>query len=101
MSSDWSFPPVPTELKTLAPYFQRAQELRVKDAVMSYWCSYQSFHLHIPSLSRIPRHVLCCPTGHIFKSSKDGFPTLSIPDLEHTRAGAFFILPFYACKIRS
>jgi vacuolar protein sorting-associated protein VTA1 len=43
MSSDWSFPPVPPELKSLAPYFQRAQELRVKDPVMSYWCSY----LHI------------------------------------------------------
>lgn len=39
MSSDWAFPSVPVELKSLAPYFQRAQELKVKDPVMSYWCT--------------------------------------------------------------
>ncbi|KAF8588497.1 DUF605-domain-containing protein [Ramaria rubella] len=40
MSSDWVFPTVPPELKSLAPYFQRAQELKVKDAAMAYWCTY-------------------------------------------------------------
>ncbi|KAG8967362.1 hypothetical protein FRC03_010107 [Tulasnella sp. 419] len=40
---------IPPELKPLTPFLQRAQELKVKDPTMSYWCSYyavqQGVHL--------------------------------------------------------
>ncbi|KAG8864949.1 hypothetical protein FRB96_003537 [Tulasnella sp. 330] len=40
---------LPAELKPLAPFLQRAQELKVKDSTMSYWCTYyavqQGVHL--------------------------------------------------------
>lgn len=29
---------IPQELKPLTPFLQRAQELKVKDPTMSYWC---------------------------------------------------------------
>ncbi|KAG8951253.1 hypothetical protein FRC04_006492 [Tulasnella sp. 424] len=40
---------IPPELKPLAPFLQRSQELKVKDPTMSYWCLYyavqQGVHL--------------------------------------------------------
>ncbi|GJJ09407.1 hypothetical protein Clacol_003629 [Clathrus columnatus] len=38
--NDWSLPPIPSEHKAIAPYFQRAQELRTKDPIMAYWCAF-------------------------------------------------------------
>lgn len=31
---------IPAELKPLAPFLQRSQELKVKDPTMSYWCKW-------------------------------------------------------------
>ncbi|KAB5595944.1 hypothetical protein CTheo_708 [Ceratobasidium theobromae] len=33
-------PQVPPELKPIAPFLQRAEEMRTKDPVISYWCEY-------------------------------------------------------------
>lgn len=33
---------IPMELRPLAPFLQRAQELKLKDPTMSYWCEYPS-----------------------------------------------------------
>ena len=34
-----SLPPVPSELKSIAPYLQRADEVASSDPVISYWCT--------------------------------------------------------------
>jgi vacuolar protein sorting-associated protein VTA1 len=33
-----NLPPVPPSLKSIAPYLQRAEELRTQDPVIAYWC---------------------------------------------------------------
>ncbi|VDC01945.1 unnamed protein product [Peniophora sp. CBMAI 1063] len=33
-------PPVPADLKSITPYLQRADELKVQDPVVAYWCAY-------------------------------------------------------------
>jgi hypothetical protein len=33
-------PPVPPSLKSITPYLQRAEELRIQDPVIAYWCKY-------------------------------------------------------------
>ena len=38
MSGKTALPPVPPSLKQIASYIQRADELKTKDPVMSYWC---------------------------------------------------------------
>jgi len=38
-------PPIPPELKTITSFIQRADELRMQDPVVAYWCSY------LPTLS--------------------------------------------------
>lgn len=38
----------PAELKVIAPYIQRANELAKADPVMSYWCLYYAAQLGIP-----------------------------------------------------
>ena len=35
-----NLPPVPPSLKSIAPYLQRAEELRTQDPVIAYWCKY-------------------------------------------------------------
>lgn len=37
--ADWTLPSIPSEHKSIAPYFQRAQELKTKDPIMAYWCT--------------------------------------------------------------
>lgn len=37
-SSLLGLPPVPPDLKSIAPYLQRAEELKNQDPVVSYWC---------------------------------------------------------------
>jgi hypothetical protein len=36
-----NLPPVPPSLKSIAPYLQRAEELRTQDPVIAYWCKYK------------------------------------------------------------
>ena len=43
-----SLPPTPQELRAIAPYLQRANELKNQEPVIAYWCtscSLLSFHL--------------------------------------------------------
>jgi vacuolar protein sorting-associated protein VTA1 len=35
-----NLPPVPPSLKSIAPYLQRAEELRTQDPIIAYWCKY-------------------------------------------------------------
>ncbi|GJE99635.1 Vta1 like-domain-containing protein [Phanerochaete sordida] len=42
-----SLPPVPPELKTIAPFLQRADELKTQDPVIAYWCAYYAAQLGI------------------------------------------------------
>lgn len=35
-----NLPPVPASLKSIAPYLQRAEELRTQDPIIAYWCKY-------------------------------------------------------------
>lgn len=37
-----SLPPIPPSLKAVSPFLQRAEELRTKDPIMAYWCTYRS-----------------------------------------------------------
>ncbi|KAL5495324.1 hypothetical protein ACEPAI_787 [Sanghuangporus weigelae] len=38
-------PPLPSSLKAISSYIQRADELRQKDPVMAYWCTYYAAQL--------------------------------------------------------
>ncbi|KAF8482029.1 Vta1 like-domain-containing protein, partial [Russula ochroleuca] len=33
-------PPIPSDLKSITPYLQRAHETRSQDPIISYWCAY-------------------------------------------------------------
>lgn len=35
-----NLPPVSPSLKSIAPYLQRAEELRTQDPIIAYWCKY-------------------------------------------------------------
>ncbi|KAK0208765.1 Vta1 like-domain-containing protein [Desarmillaria ectypa] len=43
----FNLPPVPPELKSLTPYLQRADELKTKEPVMAYWCTYYAAQVGI------------------------------------------------------
>jgi vacuolar protein sorting-associated protein VTA1 len=38
MSSIFTLPPVPPELKAVSPFLSRAEELAKQDPIISYWC---------------------------------------------------------------
>ncbi|TFK77377.1 DUF605-domain-containing protein, partial [Pluteus cervinus] len=40
-------PPVPPELKSTTTYLQRAEELKVQDPVVAYWCAYYAAQVGI------------------------------------------------------
>ncbi|KAK7694961.1 hypothetical protein QCA50_002149 [Cerrena zonata] len=40
-------PPVPPQLKSLSAYIQRADELKVQDPVIAYWCTYHAAQIGI------------------------------------------------------
>ncbi|KAF7799279.1 hypothetical protein EIP86_010511 [Pleurotus ostreatoroseus] len=40
-------PPIPSELKSVGPYLQRAEEVKSQDPVISYWCAYYAAQLGI------------------------------------------------------
>ncbi|KAF8610729.1 DUF605-domain-containing protein, partial [Ceratobasidium sp. AG-I] len=42
---DLRLPPVPTDLKHVLPFLQRAQEVRARDPVVCYWSLYYVAHL--------------------------------------------------------
>ncbi|KAK0481714.1 Vta1 like-domain-containing protein [Armillaria novae-zelandiae] len=43
----FNLPPVPPELKSLTPYLQRADELKMKEPVVAYWCAYYAAQVGI------------------------------------------------------
>lgn len=43
----------PNDLKSLAPFLQRAHETRTADPALSYWCNYHAAQLGIPLLSSL------------------------------------------------
>ncbi|EMD41969.1 hypothetical protein CERSUDRAFT_102355 [Gelatoporia subvermispora B] len=47
MSSLLNLPPVPPELKNIAPFLQRADELLSKEPVVSYWAAYYAAQMGI------------------------------------------------------
>ena len=46
-------PPIPSDLKSIAPYLQRAQETKTQDPVISYWCTSWAY-LHLCVLPTRP-----------------------------------------------
>ncbi|KAF8665267.1 hypothetical protein AX16_000288 [Volvariella volvacea WC 439] len=40
-------PPISTELKSIRPYLQRAEEVKSQDPVISYWCTYYAAQIGI------------------------------------------------------
>jgi vacuolar protein sorting-associated protein VTA1 len=40
-------PPITPELKSIAPYLQRADELKSQDPIIAYWCAYYAAQLGI------------------------------------------------------
>lgn len=44
-------PPIPPDLKSIAPYLQRAHETRSQDQIISYWCMSQA----IPTVVVFPQ----------------------------------------------
>ncbi|KAI5123598.1 hypothetical protein M0805_003415 [Coniferiporia weirii] len=49
-----ALPQLPTSLKPIAPYIQRAEELRSKDPVIAYWCTYYAAQLGLDQKSHEP-----------------------------------------------
>lgn len=43
----------PNDLKSLAPFLQRAHETKTADPALSYWCNYHAAQLGIPLLSSL------------------------------------------------
>ncbi|KAK0471705.1 Vta1 like-domain-containing protein [Armillaria novae-zelandiae] len=43
----FNLPPVPPELKSLTPYLQRADELKMKEPIVAYWCAYYATQVGI------------------------------------------------------
>jgi vacuolar protein sorting-associated protein VTA1 len=42
-------PPMASELKSISPYLQRADELQAQEPVMAYWCtSLTTIHIQYP-----------------------------------------------------
>ncbi|KAJ6621192.1 Vta1 like-domain-containing protein, partial [Mycena sp. CBHHK59/15] len=40
-------PPIPPALKSISPYLQRADELRTKEPIIAYWCTYYAAQVGI------------------------------------------------------
>ncbi|KAA1467957.1 hypothetical protein DENSPDRAFT_770127, partial [Dentipellis sp. KUC8613] len=62
MASYLGLPPVPADLKPLASFLQRADELKTQDPIIAYWCAYHAAQIGI-SL-RVP-----APANRAFLSS--------------------------------
>ncbi|PPQ99556.1 hypothetical protein CVT24_005344 [Panaeolus cyanescens] len=45
-------PPIPTELKPIVPFLQRAQEIKKQDPIIAYWCAYYAAQVGISLKAR-------------------------------------------------
>ncbi|KAJ7631048.1 Vta1 like-domain-containing protein [Roridomyces roridus] len=82
-----SLPPVPAPLKAVAPYLQRADELRQKEPIIAYWCTYYAAQVGIALKARDSpsRDFLFELLGSLEKLKEDIGPTDAI-DIESASA---------------
>ncbi|TCD67094.1 hypothetical protein EIP91_000557 [Steccherinum ochraceum] len=85
--------PAPSELKNIAPYLQRANELKVQEPVMSYWCAYYAAQLGIALKSKdaVVRNFLFELLGALETVKKEIGPNDAIDD---ENASAAFVESF-------
>lgn len=50
--ADPSAPPLPNELKFIAPFLDRSRELKQRDPVIAYWCSYYAAKLALSKAAK-------------------------------------------------
>ncbi|KAF7347697.1 hypothetical protein MVEN_01526800 [Mycena venus] len=88
-----ALPPTPVALKSIAPYLQRADELRAKEPIIAYWCTYYAAQVGIGLKAKdtASRNYLFELLGALEKMKKDIGPTDAI-DIE--AASAAFVENF-------
>jgi vacuolar protein sorting-associated protein VTA1 len=88
-----ALPPTPVALKSIAPYLQRADELRAKEPIIAYWCTYYAAQIGIGLKAKdtASRNFLFELLGALEKMKKDIGPTDAI-DIE--AASAAFVENF-------
>ncbi|EJD04017.1 DUF605-domain-containing protein [Fomitiporia mediterranea MF3/22] len=86
-------PPLPASLRSISSYIQRAEELRTKDPVMAYWCTYYAAQLGLDLKSHETgaRDYLFALITFLEEMKKD----LGANDaIEHEAAGAAYVENF-------
>ncbi|KAG6837673.1 hypothetical protein H0H93_004949 [Arthromyces matolae] len=70
-------PPIPTTLKSIIPFIQRANELRDQDPVMAYWCAYHAAQLGISLKAKdeTSRDVLASLLSYLERLKKEIGPS--------------------------
>lgn len=60
-----NLPTAPPELRSIAPYLQRANELKDQEPVMAYWCtSLVRVFRDLGLMRHLCRHILCRAAGY-------------------------------------
>ncbi|KAJ7225357.1 Vta1 like-domain-containing protein [Mycena pura] len=82
-----ALPPAPAALKSISPYLQRADELRNKEPIIAYWCTYYAAQVGIGLKAKdtLSRDFLYDLLGTLEKMKKDIGPTDAI-DMEAASA---------------
>ncbi|TBU63682.1 Vta1 like-domain-containing protein [Dichomitus squalens] len=77
-----SLPPIPPELKSIAPYLQRADETASADPVISYWCAYYAAQqgIALKVKDSAARHFLFDLLGLLEKIKSDIGPNDAVHD---------------------
>ncbi|KAJ7706014.1 Vta1 like-domain-containing protein [Mycena rosella] len=88
-----ALPPTPAALKSLSPYLQRADELRGKEPIIAYWCTYYAAQVGIALKAKdtVSRNFLFELLGALETMKKEIGPTDAI-DIE--AASAAFVENF-------
>ncbi|KAF8216052.1 Vta1 like-domain-containing protein [Mycena galopus ATCC 62051] len=88
-----ALPATPVALKAVSPYLQRADELRAKEPIIAYWCTYYAAQIGIGLKAKdtASRNFLFELLGTLEKMKKDIGPTDAI-DIE--AASAAFVENF-------
>ncbi|CAL1695220.1 unnamed protein product [Somion occarium] len=75
-------PPIPPQLKPLIPYLQRADELKVQDPIIAYWCAYHAAQIGISLKVKEPaaRHFLFELLGTLEHMKKEIGPNDAIEE---------------------
>ncbi|THH33564.1 hypothetical protein EUX98_g673 [Antrodiella citrinella] len=77
-----NLPATPSELKSIAPYLQRANELKTQQPIIAYWCAYYAAQLGIAIKTKDPsaRQFLFELLGSLESVKKEIGPTDAIDD---------------------